>query len=155
MTPIAFPPCFSCPDRSKVTYSAHLSYFVHPGSRKFVTHLLSIQEHIEMSESGDIGGRSFYRFLNRKFFSELGRRYIPIFLPLSSRSTLASPCSPIVTISSFLSFPVQSIWHCSSLFPKEAPCRRYGYSSSGKGCPPYPNSLLSSSRSVLLSILFL
>ena len=25
-----------------------------------------------MSESGDIGGRSFYRFLNRKFFSELG-----------------------------------------------------------------------------------
>ena len=26
---------------------------------------------------------------------------------------------------------------------------------SGKGCPPYPNSLLSSSRSVLLSILFL
>lgn len=72
-----------------------------------------------MSESGDIGGRSFYRFLNRKFFSELGEAVHTDLLPLSSRSTLASPCSPIVTISSFLSFPVQSIWHCSSLFRKK------------------------------------
>ena len=41
-----------------------------------------------MSESGDIGGRSFYRFLNRKFFSELGEAvHTDLFTIVSPHTT--------------------------------------------------------------------
>ena len=104
MTPTAFCPCCNCPVISKETYRAHLSYFVHPGSRKLLPTLSPLRNISKCPSPETYATARFTGFWTANSFRNCGSRYMPVFFPFRARSTLVRPCNPVVIISSFLSF---------------------------------------------------